>query len=255
MQVLDTHFVLSASDEVFRDSGPASVNADCQVRQLIELTACGALIAVDEDFLDGIERTLFARIDWVLLAGLVARVIPIAVASLRDGGVILLQTADDLIVDFLLELSVRSHDCGEVVVFGFKVSQHLGILALVVAQPIPRILAFAKRRFNCVRFLRSDRRSYFFGCHRSHGSQHQSEGDDAQSSSLKHVTASPQFRFSGACMALSSMKDITNDISDSAAQNASIGTGVSVGMNPTACTASAAMACCEKPIRPEAAPA
>ena len=45
------------------------------------------------------------------------------------------------------------------------------------------------------------------------------------------------------------------DTSDSAAQMASMGTGVSMGTTPIACTVSAANACCENPMSPEATPA
>ena len=146
LHVADADGVLAAADGVLRDGGPAAVGAHLEVGDGIELMPLGALVAVEDDLLGRIQAAALAGEDGVFLARLVARVVPVAVPALRHGRIVLLDAADDLAVELVLERAVRRHHLAEMGVLGLEVGEHVLVGALVVAQPVPGVGPRAERR-------------------------------------------------------------------------------------------------------------
>jgi len=79
----------------------------------------------------------------------------VAALAVRNGAVVLLDAADDLLVQLVLQRLQRRHHRIDVGVLGVEVRQHLGILAVVVAQPVVLVVALrAKWRLHDVWLLR-----------------------------------------------------------------------------------------------------
>ena len=152
------HDVLPAADGVVGPGQQIAVGADGDVADFEEVVALRELVDVQQDFFGRVLAALAARVDGVLAAGFEALVVPVAVHQVRHRGVVLLQAADDFLVELFLErLDVREHGVG-VGILRLDVRQHLGVRALVVAQPVVLVRAGAMGRDHLVRLLRGDRR-------------------------------------------------------------------------------------------------
>jgi hypothetical protein len=101
----------------------------------------------------------------VVLPGLESGVVPPAALAVRHRAVVLLDPADDLFVQRVLQRPERRHHRIGVGVLGLEVVEHLLRLAAVVAQPVVRVAALgAVRGADHVRLLRGvGRRREFAG--------------------------------------------------------------------------------------------
>ncbi|MNZ62105.1 hypothetical protein D3C78_802190 [compost metagenome] len=135
LQIEELDLVLTAGEEVFRHRQPAVVAAHLQGPQRIELVAFGALVAVQHQagvFLPH----LAAGVDGVLLARLIAGLVAVAVLHIGHRLVLLGDAGHHLLVELVAQrLDWLEHGLG-VGVFGLEIIQHLGLLPLVVTQPV-----------------------------------------------------------------------------------------------------------------------
>ena len=142
--------VLPAADGILGEGEQVVVRRDRGRADLEEAVALRHPVDVEHDLLGRIQRAGLARINRVFLAGLVARVVPVAAQAVRHRRVVLLDAPDDLPVDLLLErLGVRGHR-RLVGVLRLEVADHLGTRARVVAQPVVLVVARAVRRLDDV---------------------------------------------------------------------------------------------------------
>ncbi len=149
-EVLDPQRVLPAADRILGEREQVVVRRDRGGAHLEEAVALRHPVDVEHDLLGRVQRAGLARIDRVFLAGLVARVVPVAAQAVRHGRVVLLDAPDDLAVDLFLErIGVRRHR-RLVGVLGLEVADHLGIGARVVAQPVVLVGAGTVRRLDDV---------------------------------------------------------------------------------------------------------
>ena len=150
---------LVAPDGVVGPREQRAVAADRVVADRVERVAGRELVAVEQDLLGRRHRALAARVDRVLLPGLEARVVPVAVverpaptrrpprsarASRRTACP---RAAAPARASPRRTRSRRS-----------RYASTVGVLARVVAQPVVRIVAGAVRRRHLVRPVRGDRR-------------------------------------------------------------------------------------------------
>jgi hypothetical protein len=153
-EVLDADPVLATADVVLGPGQQRVVLADLVVADAEVVLALGHRVDVEQHFLGAVHAALAARVDRIILAGLEARVVPVAALAVRHRTVVLLDAADDLLVQLVLQRLQRRHPRVDVGVLGVEVSQHLRILAGVVAQPVVLVAALgAMRGFHHVRLL------------------------------------------------------------------------------------------------------
>jgi len=93
----------------------------------IELLSRADDVLVEDDFFGRGERPLFAEVDRVILSLLGAVVVPVAVVEVGDGEVGLLDAAEHLVVELLLERLGVLHPGGGVRVFRLEVGDDLGV--------------------------------------------------------------------------------------------------------------------------------
>src|SRR5690606_6081744 len=132
------------------------VLADLVGADRVVVLAFGQRIDVEQDLLSGevgglvgpLDRQRVdagaipaARVDRVVLAGLVAGVIPPATLACGDRAVVLLDAPDDLLVEPVLDRLERRHHRVGIGILGFQVGQDRLVLALVVAQPVVLVAA------------------------------------------------------------------------------------------------------------------
>ena len=173
-QVLHLQHVLAAADLILGPGEQFIVLAHFGIADAEIALALGHRVLVEQDLFRRIHRALAARVDRVVLAGLEARVIPVAAQAVRHRSVVLLDAADDFAVQALLQrLGRRQHGVG-VGVLGLDVGQHFLVLARIVAQPVVLVLAHgAVRRLHFVRLLRRDgRRGQIAGLGAADGERH-----------------------------------------------------------------------------------
>jgi hypothetical protein len=144
-QVHDFQHVLPPTNGVDGVRHEPAVGADRDLADLVEVVAAREHVHIEQNFFRGIRRGMAPCIDGILLAGLEAAVVPVAVLEVRHGRVVLLQAADDLGVHLRFEwLGVREHRIG-VGILRPHVREHVGVFAPVVAQPVIVVLAGAVR--------------------------------------------------------------------------------------------------------------
>ena len=142
-EVLEAHRPLPPADAVLGPGQHATVDRDLVVADLEIGLAGRHRVGIEQQLLGRLERALAARVDRELAAGLVARVVPVAVLALRHRAIVGLDAADDLAIDRVLQRPrVREHGI-RVGVLGREVGQHLGVRAGVVAQPVVLVDAVA----------------------------------------------------------------------------------------------------------------
>ena len=150
LEVLEAQHVLAPADRVLGVDKHPVVRSDRGRADVEEAVALGHLVGVEHELLGRIERAGLARVDRVFLAGLEARVVPVAAQAIRDGRVVLLDAADDLLVHLVLErLRVGGH-CRLVGVLGLEVADDVLVGARVVAEPVVLVGPVAVRRLDDV---------------------------------------------------------------------------------------------------------
>ncbi len=150
-QVLHADHELPATDMILAVRQQPVVRTHLPAAHLVEVMRRGQCADIEHDFFRRIHAAGTARMDRIVRAGLEAGVVPVAVLAPGHAGVILLDAADDLLVDALLQrLQRRHHRIGPGVLSG-QVREDRRILARVIAQPVVGILARAMRRRDHVR--------------------------------------------------------------------------------------------------------
>ena len=159
-QVLEADRVLAATDVII-GPGQQLVVLTHFHRADAEVALAGShRIDVQQDFFGRVHAALAARMDRVVLAGLEAAVVPVAALTRRHAGIVLLDAADDLLVQGVFQWLQRCQQLVGIGILGLQVGQHVLVLALVVAQPVVVIAAGrAERRLDHMRVLGGIRRN------------------------------------------------------------------------------------------------
>ncbi len=158
LEVLEAQRVLPAPDGVVRECEQPVVGADLEVAQLVEVQAARELDDVEHHLLGSAGHVATPGVQRILLARLETPVVPVAALAVRNAGVVLLDPADDLLVQLLLQRrEVRQHRI-LVVVLGLQVCEHVLAGALIVTQPVVLVDARAVRRAHVERASVSDGR-------------------------------------------------------------------------------------------------
>ena len=151
-QVLETDHVLAAADLVIGPGQHCVVLAHLRITDIEVTLARGHGVHVQQDFLRRLHRVLATRLHRVILAGLEARVVPVAALAIGHAGVVLLDAADDLVVEDLLQRLGRGQHGIGIGVLCIEVGEHRLVLALVVTQPVIVVVARgAERRLDLMR--------------------------------------------------------------------------------------------------------
>ncbi len=127
---------MTAGEIIFRHRQPAVVAAHLERPQGIELVAFGALVAIQQQGGRPVPFHLAAGVDGVLLARLVTGLIAVAVLHIGDRLVLLGNTGHHLLVELLAQRLDRCEHGLGVGILGLEIVQHLGLLPLVVTQPV-----------------------------------------------------------------------------------------------------------------------
>jgi hypothetical protein len=156
-EVFDLKRVLAAADGIERVGEQAIVLADCPVADREEAVALRHRRLVEHHLLFRFQRAGLAGEHRIVLPRLEACIIPVTAVADRDGGIVLLDVADDLLEQLILQRLGRSEHRVGVGVLRRQVSEHVRILPRVIAQPIIWIDAVL-RAFDGVGLLRNRRR-------------------------------------------------------------------------------------------------
>ena len=135
LQVQELYPVLAPGEVILRHCQPAVVPAHFQGAQLVEVMPLGALVAVEQG-LHLLARHRLAGMDAVLLARLEAGLVAIAVLDVGDGGILLGYARHHLLIEPGPQRGARCEPGRRVGILGVEIGQHLGVLALVVPQPV-----------------------------------------------------------------------------------------------------------------------
>ena len=154
-QMLEAQLVLASADEILAEGRPFGVRRDLDRADLIvipsrRLAGRRPLVAVEDDLLRGVLRAQVAYHDGMFLPRLESGGIPVAVLEVWDAGIVRFQAGDDFGVELVPERPGRRERPFLVRVLGVQVGQHLGILPLIVPQPIVRVDSLAVRRCDSV---------------------------------------------------------------------------------------------------------
>ncbi len=126
-QVLDADRVEAAAARIDPVGDQAIVRADLDAGHREIAVPIGQGVLVDQDFLTRLHRALLAHQDRVLLSGLEPGVVKVAVIEDRGRRIRLLDPADDLVVERLLERPGGGHERVGVGVLGVEIGDDLGI--------------------------------------------------------------------------------------------------------------------------------
>ena len=130
----------------------------------------GHLVDIKEHLFGGGGIPLLAAMHGILPAADGTRVIPVAVVEDGDAGIVLLDAGDDLLVQLVLHRLQWCQQGIRIGVLRLQVTEHVRVLALVVAQPVVLVLALgAMRGLHHVRFLGGVGRGGDFGSVCGHG--------------------------------------------------------------------------------------
>ena len=142
-EVLEAHRVLPPPDGVVDVGQQPVVGCYGVLADRVVAVAPCELAGIQHHLLGRLERAGLARVDRVLAAGFVARVIPVVALPVRDGRIVLLDARDGLLVHAVRQRTrVRGHG-GHVGVFRLEVSEHRLVGAGVVPQPVVLVHAVA----------------------------------------------------------------------------------------------------------------
>jgi hypothetical protein len=108
-------------------------------------------VGIQQHLLGGVRDVLAPRKDRMFLAGLETSDVPVAIPSVGNRGIILLEARDDLLVQRILQRLERRHAALAVGILRAQVLEHLGIRARIVPEPVIRIDTFAVRGLHRVR--------------------------------------------------------------------------------------------------------
>ena len=152
-EVLDSQRELPTPDRVFDIGQQGLVRADLPVADPIEVVSFGEFIDIEHDLFGRVHAAFAARVDRVLLTFLEARVVPVILALVRYGAVVLLDSADDFLVQGGFRIGQRRHHRIGIVVLRLQVREHVGVGAFIVAQPI--VFVLARRSMGRRHFMRA----------------------------------------------------------------------------------------------------
>ena len=156
-EILEAQGVLSPPDRVVDVSEQPVVRRDGVLADRVVPVAAAELVGVQHHLLGRLERAGLARVDRVLLSALVARVVPVAALSVRDGRIVLLDAGNGLLVHAVCQRAgVRRHG-RRVRILGLEVAEHRLVGAGVVPQPVVLVDAGAVRRQHRERSSLGDR--------------------------------------------------------------------------------------------------
>ena len=164
-EVLETQRVLATPDRVFSIGQQPVVRTHFELAHVVEVAAARELLEVEQDLFRCFEGARPTRVHRIFLPGVEAPVIPVASFAIRDGRVVLPDSADDFRVELVLQRSRVGEHRILVGVLRGEVGQHVRVGARVVAQPVVLVAARAVRRIDRARSPCSDRRQ--------HGLRHQ----------------------------------------------------------------------------------
>ena len=131
-EILEVDRELTSSDHVVAIGEQLFVRADFKAGDLKEVVSCRQRRAVEHDLL-GTVFAAFARVDRILFAFLESDVVPVILVLRRHARIVLLDAADDLVVDRIFERFVVRGHRRVVIVLRLDVAQHRRIGARVVA--------------------------------------------------------------------------------------------------------------------------
>jgi len=135
LQIEELDLVLTTREEIFRHRQPAVVAAHLQGAQGVELVPFSALVAV-EHHIGVLLPDPGAGVDAVLLARLIAGLVTVAILHIGNRLILLGNASHHLFVELIAQrLGRLEHGIG-IGVFSLEVGQHLGVLALVIPQPV-----------------------------------------------------------------------------------------------------------------------
>ena len=132
-EVLEAQRVLPPPDGVVDVGQQPVVGCYGVLTDRVVTVAPGELAGIEHHLLGRLERAGLARVDRMLAAGFVARVVPVAALPVRDGRIVLLDARHGLFVHAVCQRpGVGRHGC-PVGVFRLEVSEHRLVRAGVVA--------------------------------------------------------------------------------------------------------------------------
>ena len=155
-EVAKAELVLLGAVEVGRVSREVLVGAVFDIAQLEIVMSTRELVRVEDDLFWCVHRTPAPAVDLVVEALDRPRVAPPAFEKDRGGGVSLLDPADDLVIEPVLEVGRVAHDPVGVRVLGLQVCDHLRVLLL--PQPVERVDPAVSVRLEQMRALGRGRR-------------------------------------------------------------------------------------------------
>jgi len=126
-QVFDVESEDAERGGVVEVGDPRSPGAHCQTAEARELLPGGERVLVEDDFFGRVEAALFAEANGVGLTLLGAVVVPVAVVAVGDGEVGLLDAAEHLVVELLLERHGVLHPGVGIGVLLIEVGDDLGV--------------------------------------------------------------------------------------------------------------------------------